>query len=950
MPLGRHLGYRIVLHELCRAGEADTRGDLLERLGTMLKLESAEREPLEAKEREECHGKAPRQFDARRAFRAACRAALSDGSLSEREVRILNRLAVCLQLDRAEKRSILAAVKAEGLPVAVADPDAAAAKASSSDDHPFTVSAEELPDDPNDPEDSTDDEETFNKLIFERPTGEILAADLDAERNRAEARVEPSRLTAQHPPTTAPGPVGAASGRPTVQEPRAAAPALGEARATVQNRPAPPSLKPARTAAAEPPPPQPESVRPKGPAAATLTVEPPPGKARASRAMTDVAPTRPSPVLQPPARKRSMALPAAIFAALVSAGVGGYLWFSQSSPSSDSVASTARRPPRTSPPAGPIRPPAPRPSFDRLPRPASWRQPPAEPPSPMLELARTWSLRMRRAELGTLLTPSLSLAPSAGLRPSFLVRLVSLGLQDAPVGKALARIAGTPSDPLRLEALVALGRMRDGSLKPTFERLTTSSHPVERGVGLLGLSRLDGDRRRWEQEVGPPDRCWQMGRFLALAGDPESVPLLVRCLRDDDTSRRQESLGLLARGPGGMASPLGTAFAVDAVLETLADPDSPVRLAALDCLSQIGDRSAIPFVIRSLGSPRATERALAAKTLGVLGDSEAVVSLLGALGDPDAAVREQAGLGLAFLDGLPLQFLATRLKAMEKGAEARLSLAGALLRPEHRQVLEVLWPLLPMLERRERQMALDLLTRLGDFPATRALALGGVEQAARAASGDLAEMLTEAGHRLTAAKSKNLDRTPALERQLETGSPEGQLEAAQLLAIVRGRDAMQSLAKLACHPSGAVRRRILALVGAVASRQDLPFLRELFLEATPGEQSILAEHLARLEDATPASYFATQLASAAGDGVESRAQRRLAAWGMARLGVLEAARPLHERLKDSSWPVRALAAWGLMRLTVLGALGPAEADLVRVRLAEMLRDRRLEVQWAAGPR
>jgi hypothetical protein len=48
--------------------------------------------------------------------------------------------------------------------------------------------------------------------------------------------------------------------------------------------------------------------------------------------------------------------------------------------------------------------------------------------------------------------------------------------------------------------------------------------------------------------------------------------------------------------------------------------------------------------------------------------------------------------------------------------------------------------------------------------------------------------------------------------------------------------------------------------------------------------------------------------------------------------------------------VRALAAWGLTRLTVLGALGPAEADLVRVRLAEILRDRRLEVQWAATPR
>jgi HEAT repeat protein len=911
MPLGRHLGYRIVLHELCRAGEADTRRDLLERLGTMLKLEGADRAALEAREIEECEGKVPRAFDARRAFRAACRAALSDGGLNEREVRILNRLAACLQLDRAEKKAIVAAVKAELAPGAGAEAAPASGKAELLVDQRFLVSSEELPDDP---EDSNDDA-AFAKLIFERPTGEILAVKLDE----------------------------------------------------VQSKLQPPSLKSPRGVQAESPFPRAEAGRPKAPAAATVTVEPAPARARASRATPDLAPTRASPQLAPPARPRSRVLPAAMLVALLAAGLGGvWFWFARDSADTESPATANRRPPRptTAAQTRPPPPKAPRPSFDRLPRPAPWQSPPGGSPSPLLALAQASSLRMRRAELGTLLTSSLSLAPSAGLRPSFFVRLVSLGLQDAQVKQALTRIAGASSDPLRLEAMVALGRMREATLQPTFDRLASSSHPVERGVGLLGLSRLDGDRRRWEQETGPADRCWQMGRFLALAGDPESVPLLVRCLRDDDANRRQESLGLLARGPGGMASPLGTAFAVDAVLETLADSDPSVRLAALDCLSQIGDRSCIPFVIRALASPRATERALGAKTLGILGDSEAVVPLLGGLGDAEAAVREQAGLALAFLDGLPLQFLAGRLKTMQKGTEARLSLAGALLRPEHRQVLEVLWPLLPLLERRERQMALDLLTRLADFPSTRARALTGLRTAAQTASGDLAEMLAEATNRVTAAATQKLDRAPALEQQLDAGaaasppgqappsgsSPESQLEAAQMLAVARGRESLERLARLACHPNGAVRRRVLALTGALASKEDRPFLRELFLQATPGEQSILAEHLARLEDPTPASYFANQLATAAGDGVESRAQRRLAAWGLARLGVLEAARPLHEALKDSSWPVRALAAWGLTRLTVLGALGPAEADLVRVRLAEILRDRRLEVQWAATPR
>ncbi|MBI3893616.1 MAG: HEAT repeat domain-containing protein [Candidatus Wallbacteria bacterium] len=591
---------------------------------------------------------------------------------------------------------------------------------------------------------------------------------------------------------------------------------------------------------------------------------------------------------------------------------------------------------------------APVPGAALLPGRAAARPPPSLPPGPQFLAAEAAAAAARSRELARIVTANDAIAGDASTRPTNLLRVADLAWGQNESGRALLRIARDRGDSQRLPAVLALSRHRVQDVSDTCETLARSSVQTARWAGLLGLARISGDRHRWEAEVTALKDPWAMARFLGNAGDPEAIPLLVKCLRAPEPGIRLEAVGLLAQGGSAGVGALGDHTAVDAAIELVSDSDPRVRAAALDCLGQIADRSALPFLLRMLSSPRPAERLAALRALAALGDNEAAAPMLAALSDPEVEVREGAAAALAGLDDLPVEFLAGRLKRLERGTEVRLLLAHVLLRPEHPGILKALWPLLPSLDSSERKMAAELLELLAGYRARRSEVSAGVRDALVRSGAELSDALRDAQKRIADMDRDSTDGVAALERDLSQGSDDAQVRASQLLAAVSGAGAFDRIARLARAPHPAVRRKIVAILVRLAHREELPFLRDLLYASHPQEQPLLAEGLARLGDSLASDFFAWQLQSCSGEGMERRAQRRLAAWGLARIGVPEAAGPLLKALGDTSWQVRAVAAWGLSRSVSLGVVGGPEADDVRLRLVDLLRDPRLEVQWAAG--
>ncbi|MBI4866136.1 MAG: HEAT repeat domain-containing protein [Candidatus Wallbacteria bacterium] len=906
LRLGRKLAYRLLLHEACRAGDTERHAGLLGELAEALRLTPEELTPLREQEVALADGKPPRPFDPSRAMRAALRVVSRGTDLTEKEAKVLSKLAKVLGIGREQQEEMARALRAE---------ISAGRQSHPSDTSPEHASVEGLPGLLEMA--SADDYGALEALLDQPPKAEPEPAP-------APQAPGPQRLTAFSRPTEPmpaqhPGTVKAAPVEPGPPRPPGAP--AGPAAATVQVPPAGPR-KPARGARGGP-------AREPEPPGRTLPI------------------TRPMEFSEAPARRldRRLVAAAALIAAVAISAVAIGL---RSSSESDEPPSPARV---KAPPPPPVKqPPAARGQgiLERALRAFPHRPDPQDRKGAALAGTRRTAELLRQAELAPLVTGSGHVAGDAPTRISNLLRCTQLSSGDDAAARAIVRLARDRGDPMRLEAVLAASRLRLQDVGDAVETLTRSSSPMAKWTGLLAQSRLTGDRRRWEAELAAIKEPMPLGRFLGAAGDPEAVGVLVRCLRSADPATKQAALGLLAQGGNSASGALGNYTCVDAVVETVADPDPRVREAALDCLGQIADRSTLPFVLRTLTSPRAAERLAALRALGAMGDNEAAAPMLEALADPAVEVREGAAAALAGLDDLPVEFLAGRLKRLERGSEVRLLLAHVLLRARHPGILKVLWQLLPALDSTERRLAMEVLEKLAGYRARRAEVAAGLNLAASRASGELSELLADTAKRVAAIEREGADRLAELRKALGTGAPADRIGAAQLLAAALGSEAFEELSQHALAPQAAVRRRVHAVLVRLVRPTDLPFLRELYRAVEPQEQPLVAEGLARHGDPLPVEALAWQLKDAASEGTEKRAFRRLAAWGLARIGVPEAAPHLARALDDTSWQVRAAAAWGLSRSVTLGILGGQDADDIRVRLVDFLRDPRLEVQWAAG--
>jgi HEAT repeat protein len=159
---------------------------------------------------------------------------------------------------------------------------------------------------------------------------------------------------------------------------------------------------------------------------------------------------------------------------------------------------------------------------------------------------------------------------------------------------------------------------------------------------------------------------------LGVLRDSRALAPLAAALRDDEGTRSMEASYTLAH--------MGRAGS-EALFQAFKDPDSDVRSAAVNGLSELAKtdaaalaaliaclqdeagqrlretcggslrdvKPAVTPLIGLLRSPRAETRALAADVLGDTGERRAVPALIDALGDSDAKVREEAAESLGFI-------------------------------------------------------------------------------------------------------------------------------------------------------------------------------------------------------------------------------------------------------------------------------------------------------------
>jgi HEAT repeat protein len=111
-------------------------------------------------------------------------------------------------------------------------------------------------------------------------------------------------------------------------------------------------------------------------------------------------------------------------------------------------------------------------------------------------------------------------------------------------------------------------------------------------------------------------------------------PAMIESLKNPSTSVRIAALGILER--------MGDANAYPEIEKLLRDPDANVRGAALEAAKRCGGVRAVPALTDCLKDISWEVRQAAANALGMLGERSAVEGLCGLINDPDRDVRETA--------------------------------------------------------------------------------------------------------------------------------------------------------------------------------------------------------------------------------------------------------------------------------------------------------------------
>lgn len=191
---------------------------------------------------------------------------------------------------------------------------------------------------------------------------------------------------------------------------------------------------------------------------------------------------------------------------------------------------------------------------------------------------------------------------------------------------------------LRADSVRALGFIEEPSALPAVLAALDDGHREVRAAAVEAAGRL-GDPRAIAPLVG---RLADGGRYQrarvvdALRGlGSEVTPALVALAlaRRDQARLVLETLGLI-----------GTASAIDPVLQWCDDPRDDVRAAALAALGSLGlDDRGFYFALRALSDSDATVRSMAARALGRSSREDAVGYLAACLDDEWMPAAQAAG-------------------------------------------------------------------------------------------------------------------------------------------------------------------------------------------------------------------------------------------------------------------------------------------------------------------
>jgi HEAT repeat protein len=142
------------------------------------------------------------------------------------------------------------------------------------------------------------------------------------------------------------------------------------------------------------------------------------------------------------------------------------------------------------------------------------------------------------------------------------------------------------------------------------------------------------------------DQRWWAARALAEIPSPETTPLLISALQDEDPSVRQCAALSLSQHPD--------EHSVVALIQALSDPDSLVGRLAANSLVKIG-ADAVPALLERMNDGASLARLEAARALALIGDQRSIPALFNAL-DSDSALLEywanegleRMGVGMTF--------------------------------------------------------------------------------------------------------------------------------------------------------------------------------------------------------------------------------------------------------------------------------------------------------------
>ena len=225
-------------------------------------------------------------------------------------------------------------------------------------------------------------------------------------------------------------------------------------------------------------------------------------------------------------------------------------------------------------------------------------------------------------------------------QPLLLLALADRG--DAAATSVVTEAAGNGGKKLRRVAIEILDRLSDPSTLPVLLDDAADPDPEISQASLAALTRLAGNNVDSELFARLPDSSgrlrWVLITLAAHRGIEKAVPIIVQSIGDPDTETRSAAINALtALGGSNEVAELVQA------LEKSKNPDERSRIEnALVTLSGRIGTKCVPSLLSLIWSAKQEDRKVALHALVAAGGSDALAAVAAATDDKDQSFQEEA--------------------------------------------------------------------------------------------------------------------------------------------------------------------------------------------------------------------------------------------------------------------------------------------------------------------